>query len=218
MAQEIDVLGFDDFPTQVETILASHDWEEPKRHNRLRMGTVLTIATEIPRGGGSYEFLVDKLDIGGYVRLRYPGSLNNGFDFAVRVDGWRNEGIPRPSHPDIYFDFHEKREEDARPAFEALCDAAEMIFEGQSAQSALDEYGPKFDFETGRFPEALLRPLPWLFIEQDIRYWYGDGRERTMRAIREIREGKSLESFEFYPNKNYQTLDDIGETRLAIPE
>jgi len=207
---------FNSFPEEVEQLLSAHDWEEAKL-NRLRMGTVLTLAVKIPRGGGSFEFIVDSLDVGGEVVLRYPGQRNNGFDYQVRVEGWKNKGAPLPAHSDIYSDYYHKRENDSKESFDVFCEAAEYILAGNSAQDALNEYRPSFNFSVGRVPEAIIRALPWLFIEQDIRYWYGDGRERTIGAIRRLRKGTPIEDFEFYQDDDFQSLAEIHKTPLAIP-
>ena len=209
-------LGFNEYPEEVENLLSAHDWEDPKL-NRLRMGTVLTLAVEIPRGGGSFEFIVDSLDAGGNVILRYPGARNNGFDYRVRVEGWQNKGAPMPSHAEVYSEYYHKREHDSQESFDAFCEAAEELLEGKGAQAVLDEFQSKFNFSVGRVPEAIIRALPWLFIEQDIRYWYGDGRERTIGAIRELRKGKPIEEFEFYEEGDLQSLDEIHQMPLAIP-
>jgi len=209
-------LGFNDFPEEVEQLLSAHEWEEPTL-NRLRMGTVLTLAVEIPRGGGSFEFIVDSLDVGGTVILRYPGMMNNGFDFRVRVEGWRKTGAPRPSHGEIYSEFYHKREHDSEESFNALCAAAEAILEGEDPDDVLNTFRPQFEFSVGRVPESIIRTLPWLFIEQDIRYWYGDGRERTIGAIRRLHDGVPIEECEFYQDGDLQPLEEIHEEPLAIP-
>lgn len=67
------------------------------------------------------------------------------------------------------------------------------------------------DFTEGRIPEALLRPLPWLFIEQDIRYWHGDGRDRTIGMVESLYNGVAISEI-----SDLQPLNEINQTELAI--
>lgn len=191
MVSESHVLGFDRYPAIVEEMIDIIEWTEPL--NRLRMGVVLTFATTVPYHGGPHRFFVDILDSGHDIYLQYPGQNNKGFDYELRVVGWDDSAMPRPSHDEIYSDFAHKRENSNRVTFEALCQAAFDIHGGSSADEVLQKYGDRFDFSVGRTPEALLRPLPWLFIEQDIRYWHGEGRDMTIGTIQSLYEGGSIE-------------------------
>lgn len=209
MARESHVLGFDNYPAEVEAMLDVHDWDEPL--NRQRMGVVLTFATTVPYHGGAHRFYVDELSTGHDVYLQHPGQMNNGFDYQVRVDGWDDSATVRPSHDEIFSDFAHKREHASKDAFDALCQAALDIHAGSGADRVIEKYGDRFDFTEGRIPEALLRPLPWLFLEQDIRYWHGDGRDMTIGTIRSLHEGGSIDQIE-----ELQPLDEINDTELSI--
>ena len=202
-------LGFEEYPEPVGTMLEAYDWDEPL--NKQRMGVILTFATAVPYHGGAQRFYVDELSTGHNVYLQHPGQLNNGFDYQVRVDGWDDTATQRPSHDEIYSDFAHKREYASEEAFNALCRAAFDIHEGAGANEVIDRYGDKFDFAEGRIPEALLRPLPWLFIEQDIRYWHGEGRDMTIGTIRSLCDGGSTDQID-----DLQSLEEINETELAI--
>lgn len=209
MAEDVHNLAFEDYPKRVDVLLDAYDWDEPL--NRQRMGVVLTFATTVPYHGGAHRFHVDELESGHEVKLQHPGQLNNGFDFQVRVDGWDDSNAPRPSHDEIYSDFAHKREHASKDAFEALCEAAHDIHAGEGADAVIERYGDRFDFIEGRVPEALLRPLPWLFIEQDIRYWHGDGRDRTIGTIQHLHDGGSVDDID-----DLQPLEEINETELSI--
>jgi hypothetical protein len=209
MALEKHVMGFNDYPKQVEAMLEANDWDE--KLNRLRMGLVLTFATEIPYHGGATRFFVDELQSGQDVYLQHPGQNNKGFDFQLRVEGWDDSAAPRPSHDDIYSDYAHKREHATEEAFNALCEAAYDIHEGHSPDDVIDRYSDKFEFTQGRTPEAILRALPWLFIEQDITYWHGEGRDMTIELISHLHDGGSKGEI-----NDFQTLEEINETELAI--
>lgn len=209
MTIETDVLSFDDYPTEIEGMLDAHDWDHPL--NRLRMGVVLTFATTVPFHGGAHRFFVDELESGHAIYLQHPGQMNNGFDYQVRVEGWDDSATVRPSHDEIYSDFAHKREYASKEAFDSLCRAALDIHAGESPDDVIERYSDEFDFSQGRTPEALLRPLPWLFIEQDIRYWHGEGRDMTIGAIEMLYESGSKSSI-----SELQPLDEINCTELAI--
>lgn len=211
-------LGFDSFPEPVEQLLVQAEWGHPL--NRLRMGVVLTFALTENRHEKYVKYVVDELENGNAVYLIRPAWLNRGFDYKVCVEGWDNSTNPAPTHSEVYSDFYWKRERDSPEATEALCLAALDIYRNESADSALEKYGSQLDFTVGRIPEALLRPLPWLFIEQDIRYWNYDARNKTVGTIRDIQEGVKLENLSLYSenedDNDLQSLDEIEESELAI--
>ena len=209
MTIEKYVMGFNDYPDQVEAMLDVHDWNEPL--NRLRMGLVLTFATEIPYHEGPTRFFVDELRSGHDVYLQHPGQNNKGFDFQLRIEGWDDSAAPRPSHDDVYSDYAHKREHASGDAFDALCEAAYDIHAGGSPDDAIGKYGDRFDFTEGRIPDALLRALPWLFIEQDITYWHGEARDMTIEMIEHLHNGGSADDIE-----DFQSLEEINETDLSI--
>lgn len=209
--REFDVLGFDDYPPEVEAMLSQVDWDDPL--NKLRVGVVLTFSLNEHRNEQYVSYVVDELEDGTPVFLIRPAWLNKGYDFKVCVEGWDESANPAPSHQEIYSDLYWKREHDSETAFEAICQAVNDIHEGASPHAVLDEYGPEFDFSVGRTPEALLKPLPWLFIEQDIRYWNYTGRNMTIELVEELCAGVPLDDLSL----ELQDIDAIHETPLAIP-
>lgn len=204
-------MRFDEFPEPVEAMLGQYEWSDPL--NRLRVGVVLTFSIHEQRDEQYISYAVDELENGASVFLIRPAWLNKGYDFKVCVEGWDESANPAPSHSEIYSDLYWKREHDGRAAFEALCEAVLDIHGGASPNAVLETYGSDFEFSVGRTPEALLRPLPWLFIEQDIRYWNYSGRNMTIRTVEGLYEQES-------PDELGLELQDIGaihETPLAIP-
>jgi len=208
--RELDVMGFDDFPNSVEAMLNQHEWSDPL--NRLRVGVVLTFSINENRDEQYISYVVDELQDGAPVFLIRPAWLNKGYDFKVCVEGWDESANPAPSHSEIYSDLYWKRENDDRESFQSLCEAVLDIHQGASPSSVLETYRGDFDFSVGRTVEALLKPLPWLFIEQDIRYWNYTGRNMTIQLVEDLYEGKTLEEL----NLELQDIGAIHETRLAI--
>lgn len=211
IVRELDVLGFDEYPETVETMLEQNDWTDPL--NKLRVGVVLTFSLYENRDEQYVSYVVDKLDDGTPVFLIRPAWLNKGYDFKVCVEGWDKSANPAPSHEEIYSDLYWKREQDDTEPFKALCEAVLDIHEGASPSEVLEKYSDRFEFTVGRTPEALLKPLPWLFIEQDIRYWNYTGRNMTIKLVERLYENEPLSEL----GMDVQELGAIHETPLAIP-
>jgi len=211
IVRELDNLGFDDYPHEVQVMLSQIEWDD--RLNKLRVGVVLTFSLNENRNEKYVSYVVDELEDGTPVFLIRPAWLNKGYDFKVCVKGWDESANPAPSHQEIYSDLFWKREHDSESAFEVICQAVTDIHAGASPQAVLDKYGSGFDFSVGRTPEALLKPLPWLFIEQDIRYWNYTGRNMTIELVEELSAGAPLDDL----NMELQDIGAIHETPLAIP-
>jgi len=209
--REFDCLGFDQYPRSVERMLEQHDWSDSL--NKLRTGVVLTFSLYENRNEQYVSWVVDKLHDGRSIFLIRPAWLNKGYDFKVCVEGWEESENPAPTHDEIYSDLYWKREHDNWTSFEAICMAVLDVHDGASPQSVLKRYSDEFNFTVGRTPESLLRVLPWLFIEQDIRYWNYDGRNRTIEKVEQLYDGRPLSEL----NLDVQELSAIHETPLAIP-
>lgn len=211
IVREFDGLGFDQYPEPVERMLNEYDWSDAL--NRLRVGVVLTFSLYENRNEQYVSWVVDELDDGTPVFLIRPAWLNKGYDFKACVEGWDDSLNPAPSHDDIYSDLYWKREHDDWNSFETICKAVLDIHDGASPQAVLADYRDDFDFTVGRTPESLLKPLPWLFIEQDIRYWNYEGRNRTIEKVEQLYDGQTFSELDL----DVQELSEIHETPLAIP-
>jgi len=211
IVREHNVLGFDTYPETVEAMLSQHDWED--QLNKLRVGTVLTFSLTEHRNEQYVSYIVDRLQDGTKVFLIRPAWLNKGYDFKVCVEGWDESANPAPSHSEIYSDLYWKREQDDSDSFEALCKAVLEIHQGASPTAVLNKYGGTFDFSVGRTPDVLLKSLPWLFIEQDIRYWNYTGRNMTIEVVEKLYDNQPLSELRL----ELQELGAIHETPLAIP-
>ena len=210
--RELDVLRFDEYPEPVEAMLEQIDWDDPL--NRLRVGVVLTFSLFENRNEQYVSYVVDELSDGTPVFLIRPAWLNKGYDFKVCLTGWDDSANPAPSHKEIYSDLYWKRENDNQTSFKALCSAVRDVHNGASPDAVLSDHRDKLEFTVGRRPEALLRPLPWLFIEQDIRYWNYTGRNRTIELVEQLRADVPLSELDL----ELQDLGEIHETPLAVPE
>ncbi|WP_424008075.1 hypothetical protein [Haloferax denitrificans] len=219
IVREFDTLGFNEFPDDVERMLEQVEWED--RLNRLRVGVVLTFSLYEGRDEKYLGYNLDKLSDGTPVFMIRPAWVNMGYDFKVCVQGWDDSAHPAPSHPEIYSDLYWKREHDDSDSFEAICNAVLDIYDGESADVVLNRYRNEFNFTVGRRPEALLKPLPWLFIEQDIRYWNFSGRDKTVELVKKLYNGVPLSELDLAlepsdDETQLQPLKEIHETTLAI--
>jgi len=210
ISQEIDSLGFDEYPEPVENMLAQYDWADFL--NKLRVGVVLTFSILESRKQHYIAYNLHKLSDGRQVFLIRPAWLNKGYDFKVCVEDWDESANPAPSHQEIYSDLYWKRKYDESQSFQAICEAVFEIHDGEDPDEVLETYSPKMDFTVGRRPEGLLKPLPWIFIEQDIRYWNYEGRDMTIDLVERLCEGDPLSELTL----DLQTLEEIHESPLAI--
>lgn len=210
IVRETDILGFEKYPEEVELMLNQVDWAD--RLNKQRVGVVLTFSRNEQRDKQYIRYNVDEMSDGTSIFLLRPAWLNKGYDFKVCVDDWDDSAHPTPSHQEIYSDLYWKRKHDDPDSFDVLCEAVISIHRGESPESVLEEYDESLDFSVGRTPEALLKPLPWLFIEQDIRYWNYSGRNMTIEVVEQLYEGDSFSDIDL----KLQELDEINGTELAI--
>jgi len=210
IARTVESLRFNEFPEEVELMLEQRNWGDFL--NRLRVGVVLTFSILEVRDQTYVKYTVDELQNGEEVFLIRPAWLNKGYDFKVCVEGWNSSANPAPSHSEVYSDLYWKREKDGEEAFDAISSAVMDIHSGSSPREVIEAYGEDFDFSVGRRPDALLRPLPWLFIEQDIRYWNYDGRNMTIETVQELSEDTPISDMDLEP----QELDFIHSTELSV--
>jgi hypothetical protein len=138
----------------------------------------------------SYKYYVEKCGDGKRIYLRRPTFLNKGFDFQVNLEGFRSttrkaaKGITRemPSHRDVYKDLKGKLKERPRlrsDLYKAVC----MTYDCVEPRKVLSKYPKLKRLKKGLPIEKTLKIIKWLFIEQDLTYWLGTGRNRLMRAI-----------------------------------
>lgn len=137
----------------------------------------------------SYRYFVETCQDGKRVYLRRPTFLNKGFDFQVNLEGFKSTtrkaiGVTRemPSHPDIIKDLKQKLKR--RPAlrrdmYEAVC----KVYDCVEPDKILARQPKLRKLKIGLPIEKTLKIIKWLFIEQDLTYWLGTGRNMLMSAI-----------------------------------
>jgi hypothetical protein len=134
-----------------------------------------------------YRYYVEKCTDGKWIYLARPTSLNKGVDFQVGLEdfkgGTRHRRSERPSHDNVIRDLRRKLKEKPRLAnalFRAVC----AVYDCVDPRLVIRRDRRLLQFTKGRLPiEKTLLILKWMFIEQDITYWLGTGRNMLMHAI-----------------------------------
>lgn len=106
-------------------------------------------------------------------------------DFMVWVYNPIDSTLWLISHKDIYNDLKEKGEVDSRETIKII-DALERVFNGEEPDDVLKT--PKLNSPTGEPPEVLLKAYKWIWGQEDCNYPNGEGREMSMKSIKELRE------------------------------
>ena len=131
--------------------------------------------------GCKYRYFVEKFDDGGRLYLERPGRLNKGCDFVVYLEDsftFKNGNDRPPSHKDLLADLGKKNARLPPGDWGALLDAirAEHAFSPAPP--------PVLRTESGELDVARLTALcRWFFLEQDLTYWNGVGRNMLWEAI-----------------------------------
>jgi len=131
-----------------------------------------------------YRYFVETLNNGDRIYLERPGRLNKGCDFVIYIENqylWNNGNDKPPSHDFIFNDLNLKKQSLNIQQWNDLLVAIEIIYNCGNYNSVL--------IYTNNLPniglnyEVLLKLMRWLFIEQDITYWSGSGREMLYQGV-----------------------------------
>lgn len=135
-----------------------------------------------------YRYFVEKLSNGQRIYLERPGRLNKGCDFIIYIENHitykKNGNDKPPAHNFIINDLLIKKGRLSPKEWLSLLKAIESIYNCSS-------FSISFIFcnnlpNIGESYELILKLLRWLFIEQDITYWYGKGRDMLYDEILKI--------------------------------
>jgi len=106
-------------------------------------------------------------------------------DFMVWVYNPNDSTLWLISHKDIYNDLEEKGEIDSKETIKII-DALERVFDGEEPDEVLKNSELTISF--GEPPEVLLKAYKWIWGQEDCNYPEGEGREMSMKSIKELRE------------------------------
>ncbi|HRU02366.1 MAG TPA: hypothetical protein P5239_11760, partial [Victivallales bacterium] len=106
-------------------------------------------------------------------------------DFMVFVYNPDDSSLWLISHKDIYNDLEEKGEINPKETVKII-NALEKVFNGEEPDNVLQE--TELNRIIGEPPEVLLKAYKWIWGQEDCNYPEGEGREMSMKGIRELRE------------------------------
>lgn len=106
-------------------------------------------------------------------------------DFMVWVYNPNDSTLWLISHKDIYNDLEEKGKVNPKETIKII-DALEEVFNGKDPADVLEN--TKLSTPSGEPPEVLLNAYKWIWCQEDCNYPEGEGREMSMKGIRELRE------------------------------
>jgi len=106
-------------------------------------------------------------------------------DFMVWVYNSSDSTLWLISHKDIYNDLEEKGKANPKATIKII-DALEKVFNGEEPADILKTR--KLNTPTGEPPEVLPKAYKWIWGQEDCNYPEGEGREMSMKGIRELRK------------------------------
>ena len=140
--------------------------------------------------GQRYRYFVGTLADDQKIYLERPGNLNKGCDFVIYMENlvvWKN-GNDRPPKLDYLLnDLRDKKanmsQQNWNELFHSICSvySLEVYIAPHDCENEISNCG-------GMNLEQILVLCKWFFIEQDITYWYGSGRQMLFSAIEELNQ------------------------------
>jgi hypothetical protein len=137
---------------------------------------------EVPNS--KYRYFVETLANGNRLYLERPGRLNKGCDFIIYIENhilYNNGNDKPPPHDFILEDLANKKQTLSLAEWHVLINSITAIFNCQTYAIASQGI-PNLPI-IGESYEVILKTLRWLFIEQDITYWSGQGRQMLFNEI-----------------------------------
>ena len=142
--------------------------------------------SELP-ASGQYRYNVEQCADGSKIYLLRPANLNKGCDFKIISENfkkWKNGKDKAPKHDDVFELIRDVLSED--PSLKSdIVSAIERIYACQNICDVFSEYPRLLDTQDCK-AERALKLLKWMWIEQDITYWTGEGRQMLKSGIDEL--------------------------------
>lgn len=134
-----------------------------------------------------YRYFVESLSSGQRIYLERPGRLNKGCDFVIYVENcymWNNGNDRPPDHGFIIKDLKSKKKVFKTQEWNFFLLAVNEIYNSNPYSNTI-QYLNGLPI-MGLNYELLLKLIRWFFIEQDITYWSGQGRDMFYNAINNL--------------------------------
>lgn len=140
---------------------------------------------ELPNS--KYRYFVEELTNKNRIYIERPGRLNKGCDFIIYIENYikyKNGNDKPPKHNFIIEDLKDKKKQLKQCEWLLLLQAIESIYKCDPFNVALTHCNQLP--VVGEDYELILKALRWFFIEQDITYWLGQGRDMLYNVIKKI--------------------------------
>ncbi len=135
------------------------------------------------------RYFVEELSDKRRIYLERPARLNKGCDFVIYVEDlvvYKNGKDKAPSHNIVLDDLSEKKALLPEQEWNLVLFAIESIYLCKSFATSYSIVEKVKNINNGCSYELLLKLIRWFFIEQDITYWSGEGRDKLYNAIKEL--------------------------------
>ncbi|CAJ2376665.1 MAG: hypothetical protein MPK11_00610 [Gammaproteobacteria bacterium] len=147
-----------------------------------------------------YRYFVETLVTGKHVYLERPGRLNKGCDFVIYIEDmagcqWKNGNDRPPSHKFLLDDLLRKKRRLSLKVWRDLIASIEAEHQMIPHTCPITSKRKIDALAKSRRTSATPQPMclqqivllcKWLFIEQDLTYWNGEGRDKLMGVIRKL--------------------------------
>ena len=140
--------------------------------------------------GSKYRYFVGTLADDQKIYLERPGNLNKGCDFVIYMENlvvYQNGNDRPPTLDYLLNDLRDKKAILSQQSWNELFNSIRSVY-------SLEVYSAPHNCENeirncgGMNLEQILVLCKWFFIEQDITYWNGSGRQMLFSAIKELNQ------------------------------
>lgn len=138
--------------------------------------------------GEKYRYFVEVLEDGKRIYLERPGRLNKGCDFVIFVEDlflYKKGYDKPPSYKDLFADLRRKKQRLSSESRRSLYDALESVH-GMTFHETPFACKREINALAPMNLEQILLLCKWFFIEQDMTYWSGKGRDMLWGGIQSI--------------------------------
>jgi len=152
----------------------------------IRMALLVQWGNETPHA--KYRYFVHTFADGSRLYIDRPARINKGCDFIVHLENQflhKNGNDRPPSHEDLWSDLESKQGNLSDSDWRSLCRAISCVHSLQPYKIS-EATRQAIDGVDGMSAEKILRLCEWLFIEQDLTYWHGEGRDMLYNGLKDL--------------------------------
>lgn len=154
----------------------------------IRMALLVQWGDEKPHA--KYRYFVHTFADGSRLYIDRPAQINKGCDFIIHLENQflcKNGNDRPPSHGYLWNDLESKQGKLSDSDWHSLCRAISQVHSLQPPELS-DVARQAIDGAGGMSAEKILRLCEWLFIEQDLTYWHGEGRDMLYNGLKTLPE------------------------------